>query len=322
MKQDIILRITVAALTRNRPRMLAKLIHSFGEMELPEHCEVQCLIVENDVSENSKSVIETCKPLANNLPLSYVLEKELGIPFARNRASREAIQWNSDLLTFVDDDEYVDNRWLVELVARYRKTGAALIGGPVFIAPPEPELSLLQRAFHSDLTEYYEQRATGAIKAASEGRSSPVTNNWLGEIKLFTEHNLWFDESLRFTGGSDSRFFHSARAMGLKLDWAENAFVYATMSADRLNFGVQLREAHSRTINRIRLEQVSKKFYFLRLPLGIILKLISATFLAISLPLTGGRGILKLTRRLGLITGRISAAFGGNSSLYTRIFGN
>ncbi|WP_299550644.1 glycosyltransferase family 2 protein [uncultured Tateyamaria sp.] len=316
------LKITVAALTRKRPRMLATLLDSYGAMMLPENCEVQCLIVENDETDASRYVVDQASQLANGLTVTYVLDTELGIPFGRNRAAKEAIAWGANLLTFVDDDEFVDREWLVEIVARYRKTGAALIGGPVLIPASQEDLTRLERIFHQELTDHYVQRAEGAIPAAEQGRASPVTNNWLGETKLFTEHGIWFDETLRFTGGSDSRFFHTARDMGLHLDWAPKAIVYATMSADRLNFKTQLREAHSRTINRIRLDQVNKRFYWLRLPFSLLLKLISATLLAITLPFTGGKGILKLTRRLGLVTGRISAAFGGNSSLYTKIFGN
>lgn len=291
-------------------------------MEIPQDCIVECVIVENDTTDASRHVVDDVLPLANGLPVHYVLETELGIPFGRNRAAKEAIATGADLLAFIDDDEYVDPQWLVEILARYRETGANLIGGPVLIPPPEEELTKLQQAFHDDLTAHYKQRAAGAVPAAAEGRASPVTNNWLGETALFTEHGIWFDETLRFTGGSDSRFFHTARAMGLKLEWAQNAVVYATMSADRLNFRTQLREAHSRTINRIRLDQVSKRFYWLRLPFSILFKLITASALAVTLPFTGGRGILKLTQRLGLVTGRVSAAFGANSSLYTKIFGN
>ena len=302
--------------------MLARLLRSFGQMSIPDDCVVDCLIVENDTTDASRDIVGNALPLPNGLSIRYVVETELGIPYGRNRAAREAIANGADLLAFVDDDEYVDEAWLVEMVKRYRETGAHLIGGPVIIPAPQEKLSSLETAFHKDLTAFYEQRAQSAIKAAGEGRASPVTNKWLGEKKLFSKHNLWFDESLRFTGGSDSRFFHTARDRGFRLNWAPKAKVYATMSADRLNFKTQLREAHSRGLNRIRLDQVEKRLYLLRLPFGILFKLISAGLLAASLPFTGGRGVLNLTRRLGLVTGRIAALFGANSSLYTRIFGN
>ncbi|MEM8653279.1 MAG: glycosyltransferase family 2 protein [Pseudomonadota bacterium] len=308
-------------MTRKRPILVANMIRSFGDMALPANCDVKCLIVENDTAPASKAAVMACLPLSNDLSLDYVLEPELGIPFGRNRAAKEAIDWGADLLTYVDDDEFVDPQWLVELVRRYRETGATLIGGPVLIPPSSEKLTRVEQAFHNDLTAHYKKRAAGAIPAAKEGRASPVTNNWLGELSLFTEHGIWFDESLRFTGGSDSRFFHTARARGFKLEWAPKAVVYADMTADRLTFRTQLREAHSRAINRIRLDQVDKRFYWARLPFSLLFKLISAAALALTLPFTGGRGILKLTQRLGLITGRITAAFGGNSSLYTKIFG-
>ena len=89
--RDAHLKVVVASLTRGRPRMLAELIRSWGQMDLPENCDVRFLIVENDSQPASRGVVEAAEPLGNGARIDYVLETEPGIPFARNRAAREAI---------------------------------------------------------------------------------------------------------------------------------------------------------------------------------------------------------------------------------------
>lgn len=302
--------------------MLGSLLQSLGEMTPPPNCDVSCLIVENDTHAASLKIFDSLIPLKNGIDASYVLETELGIPFGRNRAAKEAILQSADLLAFIDDDEFVASDWLLEFVARYRETDAVLLGGPVVVPPAEEQLTWIQRVLHRELVADFERRAAGAIPAAAEGRASPVTNNWLGEVTLFSEHQLWFDESLRLTGGSDSQFFHEARARGFKLEWASKAQVYAPMSKDRLTLFAQIREAHGRTINRVRLGQTNKKFQRSRLPFSIFLRLLSALLILVALPFRGGKGLLKFAQKTGWITGRIYAAFGGHSSLYARTFGN
>src|SRR5690554_1764721 len=111
--QDGHLNITVAVLTRQRPRMLKSLLVSWREVRLPQHCTVQFLVVENDVKPHSRDLVEREAGSFQTCTLTHVLETEIGIPFGRNRAAQEALLSGSNLLVFVDDDEVVATDWLV-----------------------------------------------------------------------------------------------------------------------------------------------------------------------------------------------------------------
>ena len=88
--------------------MLEALIRSWSSLKIPNKVSPVFVVIENDDEEKSKSVIQNLEPLFNKSRLTYALEKEPGIPFARNRAAQEAINISADLLLFVDDDEEVD----------------------------------------------------------------------------------------------------------------------------------------------------------------------------------------------------------------------
>ncbi len=318
------LTITVASLTRRRPGMVEALIRSWGDMDIPGNATVRCLIVENDADAQVKGLVESLNPLVNGLPLDYVLETEPGIPFGRNRAAQEALAQGSDLLCFVDDDETVASDWLVRLVAGYRASEAALLGAPLRMAAPIDGLSRLELMMHHSISEGYrqkEKRNASLTSLNDTPRVTVVTNNWLAETRLFAEDGFWFNENMRFTGGTDSVFCAQVKDAGYKVGWVKDAFVYETLPRDRLSFGYQYARARDQ-INvhfhrKMEATPLSRYALILRLP-G---KLVEILILIVKLPFTGGKTLLDLAKTTGWVAGRVGAAFGVRSKLYTNITG-
>lgn len=319
------LTIVVATLTRQRPTMLQALLLSWGRMVLPPDCTLRCLVVENDSAENSRQMVETCR-MPNGAALAYVLEPELGIPFARNRAAREAIAGGADLLAFVDDDEEVAPDWLDRLVAGYRRSDAVLIGAPLRIGPlTDPAARWSERLMHRSLSaRYLRKEARAARRADLPGCPgvTVVTNNWLAETGLFTEHGLWFDETMRFTGGSDAKFCADARTAGLRVGWVTDAFVHETVPPERLSFLYQFRrgrdQSNTHFLRRIAKRPASRFGVLVSVPLRAVLVMA----LILALPLTRGRTYVDVARSAGWIVGRLSALAGRRSALYSQVTGN
>lgn len=318
------LSITVAALTRRRPGMVKALIASWGDMDVPENTTIRCLIVENDETPRCQDLIKGLHPLRNGIALDYVLETEPGIPFGRNRAAKEATAIGADLLVFADDDETVARDWLRQLVAGYRQSEAVLLGAPLRIAPPIDGLSTLERMMHKSISEEYtkkEIRNAGLTTLNDTPRVTVVTNNWIAETRLFAQDQIWFDETMRFTGGTDSVFCAAVKAAGYKVGWVKDAFVYETLPKDRLSFAYQY--ARSRDQINVHFHRkmadrpISRYALILRLPT----KLIEILILLVRVPFTGGKTLLKLAKTLGWVAGRVGAAFGFRSKLYTTITG-
>jgi len=318
------LTIVIATLTRDRPQMLRALMESWGAMDLPPDCTLSCLVVENDSHPAALPVVRAADPLPNGLRVTHVLEPEQGIPFARNRAAREAVARGADLLAFVDDDEVVEPDWLVRMVAGYRASGAVLLGAPLRAAPLLGPVSWLRRLmYHNVAARYRHKEARAARLAGLAGTPGVtiVTNNWLADTRLFIDHGLWFDEEMRFTGGTDSKFHAEVRRRGLPTAWVSDAVVSEIVPADRLSFLYQYRRGRDQSTTAFRRKLEERPLAALTLPILLPLRLIAVILLALAVPFTAGQTLLPLARGLGFITGRLRAVVGLRSTLYRQVTG-
>lgn len=319
------LTIIVAALTRHRPRMLAQLLRSLGEMELPRDAEVIGLIVENDTEEHARRLVEDAgKASRNGLEFQYLLEPEQGIPIARNRAVDWALSQNSDILAFVDDDQTVAPDWLTTLTRTYRETGALLLGGPQLLAPAPDDAGAWTRLMHRNMTHRFDKRARRAAAHADIHDTRNVTistNNWFADMRLFTEHGLRFDNTLR-NGGEDLKLYREAYQAGLPTGWVKEARVFEWVEPDRMSFRYQFRRARdmSNTAYRIRLEQKSEPRW--KVYPALLLKSVQALLHLVTLPFRPNVGLLDLARSTGWIAGRIAVLRGRKSTHYSETTGS
>ncbi|MEM9551510.1 MAG: glycosyltransferase [Pseudomonadota bacterium] len=319
------LSITVSALTRRRPEMLRALIGSLGEMDLPPDTRVTCLIVENDDVPNSAGVVQSFGKLPNGVDVTYAHEPELGIPFGRNRAAKEAIDHKSDLLAFVDDDEVVARDWLVEIVSAYRSSQAVLIGGPLRVKDTPRSLPSLEALMDRCIKRRYLQKETRAARRAGlDGTPGVtiVTNNWLGELRIFHDHGIWFDEAMRFTGGTDSKLCAEVKAAGLPTAWAANAAVYEEIPRERLTIGYQFKRGRDQSSTNYRRKLDKRPSARFNVLVSVPVKVLTIGILVITLPFTGGRTLLDIVRSSGWVAGRFDALLGRRSRLYESVTGD
>src|ERR1035437_6631543 len=103
--------VTIVICTWNRCELLQQTLGRMTEMVLPPHLNWEILVVDNNCTDNTSSVLAT---FADRLPLRVVHELQPGLTHARNRALRES---SADLLLWTDDDVLVDHSWLEAFVA-------------------------------------------------------------------------------------------------------------------------------------------------------------------------------------------------------------
>ena len=305
--------------------MLEALLRSWSSLIIPEEVTVTFLVIENDTEERSKDLIQTLHPIFKSSKLVYALETEPGIPFARNHAARKSLKMESDILLFVDDDEEVASDWLEKIIQGYRSSKAKLIGAPLRARLPEENLTLLQRLMFTNIKSRYRKKELRASRRASlEGTSGVtiVTNNWLADTSLFSEHNIWFDESMRHTGGTDSKFCSEVIAQNIPTAWVRDAYVYETIPPERLSFLYQYRRARDQSNTNFRRKNNGTVRLNLVLVTSILIKLIAVVGLILTLPFTAGRTLMTLARALGWIAGRAGAIAGAESNLYSNTTGN
>ena len=319
------LTVLVAALTRRRPEMLSALIGSWGDMQLPENTNVVFLIVENDTTPLSAPYVENQGTLPNGTQVLYAHEPELGIPFGRNRAAKEAISKGADLLAFVDDDEIVAKDWLVEMIHAYRNSDAVLIGGPLRVKPSERSLSFIDQLMDKCITRRYLRKETRAARKADLSGTpgvTIVTNNWLAETSLFSTHNIWFDEAMRFTGGTDSKLCAEVKSAGLPTAWAAKAAVYEEIPLERLAIKYQYKRGRDQSSTNYHRKLDKKPKAKLNIIVSVPIKIVMIAGLIVALPFTGGRTLLDVVRTSGWVVGRFDALLGRRSDLYKTVTGD
>ena len=121
--------ISVAICTAGERSTLDEALASVTSQALPPTCTIELLVVDN--SQTTTDFVRFAADAAaqgSPVPVRYVREPQRGLGFARN-AAIEAAQ--GELVAFLDDDAVADPSWAANLVAAYRETGAAVVGGRV-----------------------------------------------------------------------------------------------------------------------------------------------------------------------------------------------
>lgn len=119
-------KVTIAICTYNRAACLDEAIRSVAEAKLPGGLEVEIIVVDNNSTDDTWSVI--CEH-ARHLPLVGLREARQGLGFARNRAIEAA---SGDLMLWTDDDVLVDGDWIsIYVEAAEAWPAASFFGGAI-----------------------------------------------------------------------------------------------------------------------------------------------------------------------------------------------
>jgi succinoglycan biosynthesis protein ExoM len=309
--------IVVAAPTCRRPRMLGELLDSFATLRPLNEGSVTFLIVDNAPDTPVRDLVEAFRQ-RTGVDVRYVLEREPGIPFARNRALDEAAAVDADFVAFLDDDEFADPDWLVRLVAHQRRERSHLIGAPVRLAPQQAA-GFFDRLVEKGVRKRYERKEAKNAKKRREGRDGKVTiitNNWLGDLAWMRSVGLRFDIALRYSGGSDTALFHKAKSLGASTSWCTDAIVYETIPPERMSLGYQYRRARDQAATSFWRKDASDRR---SAPVNIATaggKVIFGGLLVLVSPLTAGRTLVDGVRLVGYGLGYGYAMAGRRSRHY------
>jgi GT2 family glycosyltransferase len=215
-------RATVCIATCNRTALLLSLLESLRRCDVPKDVDLGVVVVDN---APEPTVDAGSAERAWGSPLKVVHEARRGIPYARNRSVREAPA--SDLFVFVDDDEVVDEAWLLAHLSALQRFSADVTTGPVIPDLPAdaPTWARTSRVF--------ERRRHGT----GTERPTAATNNTVVRAEIFDSVRPWFDERLQFSGGSDTEFFTRVHEAGYRIIWVDDAIVSETVLSNRLNIG-------------------------------------------------------------------------------------
>jgi glycosyltransferase involved in cell wall biosynthesis len=205
---------------------------------------MRLIVVDNNPEPTARPIYdELCAGAPGG---AYVHCPEPGIPIARNAAIEAALKAGADYIAFLDDDEVAPEHWLMSLMNALYASGADAVQGGVRHHPDAEPADPVWR------------HAPALGKFVWETSASLATCNvlfkaWLVEPPLA----LRFDESMRYTGGSDREFFLRARKRGAaKLVRVYGVDVLEDVHEGRRSLGYQAQRAFAAGSNYF--ERVTK----------------------------------------------------------------
>jgi succinoglycan biosynthesis protein ExoM len=224
--------IAICICTFKRPGMLRRLLTSLAELETGGSFRLSITVVDNDREGSAGEAVAEFRA-GHPLPVHYAIEPQQNISLARNRALRSIA---ADFYACIDDDEFPDKRWLLELHRTLVGSQAAGALGPIkFVYDVAPPGWLIKGKIQ-------ERKAfpTGTVlRDAKYCR----TGNVLFSREFLAAQEVLFDPGYGRTGGEDVDFFRRMICAGYRFVWSDEAIVYEVTPPLRQKRSYYLRRA-------------------------------------------------------------------------------
>jgi glycosyltransferase involved in cell wall biosynthesis len=125
--------------TYNRAALLREALNAMAAMTLPDVCNIEIIIVDNNSTDTTAQVIADAEP-RSPFRIIGLHEPRQGKSFALNTGLAAA---SGDIVALTDDDVWPDREWLARIVSRFRERDVAFVFGKVLprwgVVPP-PDL--------------------------------------------------------------------------------------------------------------------------------------------------------------------------------------
>lgn len=221
--------VAICIPTFRRPDELGLLLESLTRLQTVD-ADVIVVVVDNDRDGSAAPVVDAFRPRLSRL--EYAVETSQGISPARNRLTRIALGLGADFVAFVDDDEWVDERWLAGLLETARTHAAQAVIGPVLPAYDAGVPKWVRRSGYFDRARF----PTGTIvRRANTGNSLIATS-------LLPVGRDGFHPGL--ATGEDTFFFMRVQRDGARIVWCDEAVVHEHVSAGRGSLSWIVRRAY------------------------------------------------------------------------------
>ena len=292
------MRIAICIGTFQRPQLLQRLLAALSELRFRRISTptITVIVVDNDLARTAE---EICEGVDLPWTIRYVSELRRGIARVRNRAIREAGDF--DVLVFIDDDEIPDPRWLDELLATQAQFSADVVAGPVLPIFNESPPEWVRTGGFFDRPIF----ATGDLIERCS------TNNVLIRKNVF-ESVSGFDERFNLTGGEDTHFFSQVRRAGYSMVWTREAIVRESVPPERANIEWILRRGYQSGNSWVLCELAldsRRRIWWMRFVKSLAHIVNGTAAFLLSLP-SGKAATVRSLRRICLGVGMLAALLG------------
>lgn len=223
-------KITICICTYKRPVLLVRLLSKIEGQKTEDLFTYDVVIVDNDDQQSAQEAVQ-CFYKQSQISINYYVESEQNIALARNKAITNA---TGDYVAFIDDDEFPDDRWLLNMFKAINQYQTDGILGPVLPHfEQEPPLWIFKGHFFERPTH-----PSGYVLAWENTR----TGNVLLKNSIIKTSKILFDPMFG-SGGEDRDFFRRMIDNGYIFIWCNEAPVYETVPESRWSRSIMLKRA-------------------------------------------------------------------------------
>lgn len=242
--------VAICIATYQRPFLLKELLFSIHRCKRPDGVSIDIRVVDNDADESSRAIVEEFKTFAfgfNNI--TYHVEPRQNIAHARNSAIELG---RASAYIFVDDDETVSNKWLVNLINAANNHKADGVFGPV-----QAKLGANSNSWQAAGNFFEKQVPKTGTRI--DWRATRTSNTLINGI-WFHEYMYRFDAELGRSGGSDTNLFAHMDKNGADFIGCREAIVEEFIPENRATFNWLWKRAYRNgLIYERNMSQVAKK---------------------------------------------------------------
>ena len=224
------LKISVAICTYNREKYLPQLFASIEKQTLAlDRFEV--VLVNNNSPGNTAELFQEFQRKNPSLQTRYCEEVEQGLSFSRNHAIQQA---NFELITFLDDDAFIDEHYLAVLVDEFSTSPDTMAIGGKILLHYEDTIPKWENRFLNSLLGYFNK---GDEKLQFSSNDYPRGSNMAFRTPVFEQVGL-FDVSLgrigaSLSGGEEKDLFNKLYKQNMKVLYLPNALVFHSVPKER-----------------------------------------------------------------------------------------
>lgn len=202
-------RIDVCVATYKRPQLLRKLLRSLTSQKTEGEFSYRIIVVDNDAHRTAESIVKEFA--GNGQKFIYDVEPRQNISLARNRSLGHA---TGAYIATIDDDEYADVDWLLNLYRTITSYNADVVHGPVIRILPKktPTCVRQSRVFTAP-----------NLPTGCTDKYTYYTGNSLFRRTLIEQMDIPFDPAFGKTGGGDVLFFENLKRRDCKFIWCSDA---------------------------------------------------------------------------------------------------
>lgn len=221
--------ISVCICTYKRPALLQRLLKDLSDQETGGRFTYSIVVCDNDHLRSAEPLVSEFA-LTSNIAIQYCVEPQQNISRARNKAIETA---SGDLIAFIDDDEFTNQRWLITLFEALNKYDVDGVLGPVKRHFDQQPPKWVVKGNFYDRPSY----PTGFVIDWTKGR----TGNVLLKRSVFEGCVPPFDPDFHRAGDQD--FFRRMIETGHVFIWCDEAVAYETVPPVRWTRTFMLKRA-------------------------------------------------------------------------------